>query len=192
MFVGIFKKIFRVLKEGIKVFMEAWPILFGKESKNMTSAQKGDAIIKILGGSVVALCGIGIDALLESLGYIPEWARGAVATLLSGLASALMFYALDKADLFNVKADQRNQRIDEIFIERIKEVEENTLGFKEIATKAYKEQVIQFDSIMENLKNSISIGNILDVDKRLVELANVLGIPMRLEDYKYKPKNIGF
>ena len=194
MFVGIFKKIFRVLKEGIKAFMEAWPILFGKESKNMTAAQKGDAIIKILGGSAVALCGIGIDMLLDKLAFIPEELRGVVTTLLSGLASTLMFYALDKADLFNVKADQRNQRIDEIYIERIKDTTENTQGFEEIATKAYKEQVIQFESMMENLRNSIAIGSMLEVNKTLVGLANFLGIPMEHtpEEYKYKPQKLCF
>ena len=192
MFVGIFKKIFRVLKEGIKVFMEAWPILFGKESKKMTAAQKGDAIIKILGGSAVALCGIGIDMLLEKLGFIPEWARGAIATLLSGLASALMFYALDKADLFNVKADRRNQRINEIFDERIRDIETNTRNFERIATEALRKQMIQYNTIMENLKNSIAIGNMSNVGNECIILAGFLGTELgytNLEEFDKRRKN---
>ena len=192
MFVGIFKKIFRVLKEGIKVFMEAWPILFGKESKNMTAAQKGDAIIKILGGSAVALCGIGIDMLLDKLGFIPEWLRGPVATLLSGLASALMFYALDKADLFNVKAEQRNQRIDEIFNERIKDIEENTHNFERTATETLRKQMNQFNTAMENLKNSIAKGNMSNVGNECIILAGFLGTELgytNLEEFDIKRKN---
>ncbi len=33
----------------------------------MTPAQKGDAIIKLIGGSVVAIAGIGIEALLAKI-----------------------------------------------------------------------------------------------------------------------------
>ena len=192
MFVGIFKKIFRVLKEGIKVFMEAWPILFGKESKNMTSAQKGDAIIKILGGSAVALCGIGIDMLLDKLSFIPEWLRGPIATLLTGLASALMFYALDKADLFNVKADRRNQRINEIFDERIKDIETNTRNFERAATEALRKQMVQYNNIMENLKNSIATGNMSKIGNECIILAGFLGTELgytNLEEFDKKRKN---
>ena len=64
MFVGVFKKILRVIKEGVKIGMQAYSTLFGEESKNKSAAEKGDAIVKLLGGSVVALCGIGINALL--------------------------------------------------------------------------------------------------------------------------------
>ena len=54
--------------------MQVYPILFGKESKQMTKAQKGDAIVKILGGSVVSLCGIGIEMLLKQGRFPPKLA----------------------------------------------------------------------------------------------------------------------
>ena len=195
MFVGIFKKIFRLLKEGVKIFMEAWPVLFGKESKNKTAAQKGDAIVKILGGSAVALCGIGIDMLLEKLSFIPEWLRGAVSTLLTGLASALMFYALDKADLFNVKADQRNKRIDEIFDERINDIKEKTRNFEEAATETLKEQVIQFNSLMSGLKSNLTKGEMLAVDNELLGLSRYLGFEVgyaNLEDFNKKRNDLNW
>lgn len=195
MFVGIFKKIFRLLKEGVKIFMEAWPVLFGKESKNMTSAQKGDAIVKILGGSAVALCGIGIDMLLEKLGFIPDELRGVISTMLTGLASALMFYALDKADLFNVKADQRNKRIDEIFDERINDIKEKTRNFEEAATETLKEQVIQFNSLMNGLKSNLTKGEMLAVDNDLLGLSRFLGFELGYtshEDFKEKQNNLNW
>lgn len=39
----------------------------------MTTAQKGDAIVKLLGGSVIAICGIGIEALLNKIGVTEPW-----------------------------------------------------------------------------------------------------------------------
>ena len=184
MFVSILKKIFRLLKEGIKVFMEVWPILFGKESKHMTKAQKGDAIVKILGGSVVSLCGIGIEMLLDKVGCLPDWLRGAVSTLLSGLASALMFYALDKADLFNVKANLRNQRIDEIFSERIKSIERNTHEFDSVATEALKNQIIEFNTLMSSLKSSLSSNDLSNINSHLLELSQFLGLNLGYTNQK--------
>jgi len=206
MFVGMFKKLFRVLKEGVKIFMEAWPVLFGKESKNMTTAQKGDAIVKILGGSAVALCGIGIDMLMDRLllGFIElfpglkdfaELIRCPISTLLTGTASALMFYALDRADLFNVKKDQRNQRIDEIFNERIKDIEESTRNFEAAAAETLKEQVIQFNTLMSSIKNNLTKGDMLAVDNDLLGLSRFLGFQLGYtshEDFKEKQNNLNW
>ena len=143
MFVGIFKKILRVLKEGIKIGMQAYSVLFGAESKNKTANEKGDAIVKLLGGSVVALCGIGINTLLEKLPMLNEEGREVISTLLSGLASIILFYALDKADLFNVKKDKREKRLDEVFNLRIEEIKENTVSFEKAASDAIKNSYIK-------------------------------------------------
>lgn len=143
MFVGIFKKILRVLKEGVKIGMQAYSVLFGSESKNITANEKGDAIVKLLGGSVVALCGIGINTLLEKLPMLNEEGREVISTLLSGLASIFLFYALDKADLFNVKKDKREKRLDEVFNMRIEEIKENTFSFEKAASDAIKNSYIK-------------------------------------------------
>ena len=175
MFVGIFKQVFRLIKEGIKVFVKAWPVLFGKESKQMTPAQKGDAIVKILGGCAVSLCGIGINMLLEKCG-VPEWLNGPLSVLLSGLASALLFYALDKADLFNVKTEQRHQRIDEIFNERIKDMKENVREFKNVTAEVIQKQTAQFNTLIDNIKNNLATANMSAVNDNLLALAQSLGI----------------
>lgn len=91
----------------------------GENANKSTPAEKGDAILKIFGASAAAFCGIWIDSMLEKLPVIPESLRGSISTLLSGLASMLVFYLLDKADVFNVKAEKRNTRIKELFDERI-------------------------------------------------------------------------
>ena len=179
MFVGIFKKIFKVLKEGTKIFVQAWPVLFGEQSKTMTIAQKGDAILKLVGGSVCALCGIGIDMMLEKLQFIPEDFRSVFSVLLSGLASVLVFYALDKADLFNVKKERREQRIKEIFEERVKDIKEATNNFEITVLDKIRKQKLEFDSIMNQLSYAISINNTKVLNEALIKQANLFGI--RLE-----------
>ena len=152
MFVGVFKKILRVIKEGVKIGMQAYSTLFGEESKNKTAAEKGDAIVKLLGGSVVALCGIGINALLEKLPMLNEEGREVISTLLSGLASILLFYALDKADLFNVKKDKREQRLNEVFEMRIAEIKENTSSFENAACEAIKNSYLKSREILTQIR----------------------------------------
>ena len=152
MFVGVFKKILRVLKEGVKIGMQAYSTLFGEESKNKTAAEKGDAIVKLLGGSVVALCGIGINALLEKMPMLNEEGREVISTLLSGLASILLFYALDKADLFNVKKDKREQRLNEVFEMRIAEIKENTSSFENAACEAIKNSYLKSREILTQIR----------------------------------------
>lgn len=152
MFVGVFKKILRVIKEGVKIGMQAYSTLFGEESKNKIAAEKGDAIVKLLGGSVVALCGIGINALLEKLPMLNEEGREVISTLLSGLASILLFYALDKADLFNVKKDKREQRLNEVFEMRIAEIKENTSSFEDAACEAIKNSYLKSREILTQIR----------------------------------------
>ena len=152
MFVGVFKKILRVIKEGVKIGMQAYSTLFGEESKNKTAAEKGDAIVKLLGGSVVALCGIGINTLLEKLPMLNEDVREVIFTLLSGLASILLFYALDKADLFNVKKDKREQRLNEVFEMRIAEIKENTSSFENAACEAIKNSYLKSREILTQIR----------------------------------------
>lgn len=181
MFVGVFKKIFKVLKEGVKVFVQAWPVLFGEQSKTMTAAQKGDAILKLIGGSVVALCGIGIEMLLEKAQFIPEDFRGIVSTLLSGLASILVFYALDKADLFNVKAERRQQRIKEVFDERIKDIREATASLEDAVAETLKKQTTELMDIMHQMTNAIGTDDYETANKALVRQAKLLNIQLGYE-----------
>ena len=191
MFVGIFKKIFKVLKEGIKVFVQAWPILFGEQSKTMTASQKGDAILKLLGGSVVALCGIGIDMMLEKIQFIPDDFRSVFSVLLTGLTSVLVFYALDKADLFNVKKERRQARVKEVFEERIKEIKEATSKFNETVAETIKKQKIEFAEITKQLSDAISDHDYNAINKAFEKQAAFLGIQLDEVNLKDR-KNINW
>ena len=56
MFVGIFKHAFRIIKEGIKIMMQSYSVLFGENANKSTPAEKGDAILKIFGVFGLILC----------------------------------------------------------------------------------------------------------------------------------------
>lgn len=141
MFVGLFKQILKVAKEGVKIVMQVGPVLFGDRAKTMTAKEKGDAIMKIIGGSIVAMCGIAIDTM--TLGKIPEDMQGVVKAFLTGLSGVIVFYAIDKADLFSVKAERRHQRIEEVFDLRIKDIKEKTAALTESVTASLMEHSLR-------------------------------------------------
>lgn len=171
LFVGVFKQILKLLKEGIRIFTQSGKILFGKESANMSSAEKGDAIIKLIGGSVIAMCGIGIEALLNKIGIMEPWSV-VLSTMLSGIASALFMFLLDKMDLFSVKDEKRAARIDEIFKERINDLREAKKAFDNDAMEKMRQQRIVFD----NLRDGLNSKDINVVNSSLYKLANFFNI----------------
>ena len=134
LFVGIFRSIFKLIKEGIRIFIQAAKILWGKNSSKMTKAEKGDAIVKLIGASVASLAGIGIDFLLGQIGT-PQILRVPLATMLSGIVAALFMYLLDKADLFSVKAERRAARVKEVFDARIADMKADTAKFSAATTE---------------------------------------------------------
>ena len=177
LFVGIFKQILKVVKEGIKVFVQAGKVLFGKQASQMTAAQKGDAIIKILGGSVIAICGIGIEALLNKIGVTEPWSV-ILSTMLSGIASTMFMLLLDKIDLFSVKAEKRRMRIEEIFDERINDIKEAEKTFDTAAIETMRTHKVQFASIRNGIQNAIDNNNIVDINTKLFELASFMSVDL--------------
>lgn len=189
MFVGVFKKAFRIVKECIKIFVQSYSVLFGSASNNSTPAEKGDAILKIFGASATALCGIWIDSMLENLRFIPENFRGLVSTLLSGVASILIFYLLDKADLFNAKAERRNQRIKEIFDERVKDIRDATSAMDESVTAALKTHAMQSRDILTRFSEAFAAGNFESANKESMAYATFMNIELEyasVDEFKTK------
>jgi hypothetical protein len=174
MFVGVFKQVLRVLKEGVKIGMQAFSVLFGKESKEMTAGEKGDAIIKILGSSVVALCGIGINTLLEKVPILDDDGRNVVSTILTGLASILLFYVLDKADLFNVKKDKREQRLNEVFEMRIKDINENTNILEKTVADSIRRSYILSQDMLKEIRNLSKTDNYKGLNRILQQYHDMM------------------
>ncbi|MGJ3532595.1 hypothetical protein ACR9IN_03210 [Citrobacter portucalensis] len=109
-FVGVFKKIARVVKEGVKILMQIAPIL---RDEKKSPAQKGDAILNLIAGSVTMFAGIAIESWFSGMG-MGEPLSIIVASFLSAVLTALTMYALDKMDLFNINKGLRAQRVSEI------------------------------------------------------------------------------
>lgn len=174
MFVGVFKQVLRVLKEGVKVAMQAFSVLFGKDSKEMTASEKGDAIVKILGSSVVALCGIGINTLLEKVPFLDDDGRNVVSTILTGLASILLFYVLDKADLFNVKKDKREQRLNEVFEMRIKEIKENTKVLETSVADSIRTSYLLSQDMLKEIKELSNTDNYKELNRILQQYHDLM------------------
>lgn len=175
LFVGVFKQILKVIKEGIKIFIQSAKILFGKEASNMSAAEKGDAIIKLIGGSVIAIAGIGVEALINKIGIGEPWSI-VLATMLSGIASALFMYLLDKADIFSVKAEKRRNRIIEIFDERINDINEASAQLDEYAIERLKNQREEFENIRDSIDDGFKADSIDKINSGLYKMAKFMGV----------------
>lgn len=178
LFVGIFKNVLKILKEGIRIFVQSAKVLFGSESSNMSSAQKGDAIIKIVGGGVIAISGVLIDTLLSKVMHLPESISVVLSTMLSGIASCLFMYLLDKADLFSVKAENRRNRIIEIYEERINDIELAKSRFDMITIETLKKQKLDFETITEGINTGIAKNDINKINEGLYKMADFMKVEL--------------
>lgn len=183
LFVGMLKQVLKILKEGVKILVGSVQILFGKNAKAMSPAQKGDAIIKLIGGSVIAISGVALESLLNKIGIGDPWSV-VLSTMLSGIASALFMYILNKADLFSTKAERRYERVKEIFDERIKDVQEATELFDRVALETMKEQRLQFESIQEEINTGLESNDIASINTGLYKLADFMKVDLPYSNTK--------
>lgn len=183
LFVGMLKQVLKILKEGVKILVGSVQILFGKNAKAMSPAQKGDAIIKLIGGSVIAISGVALESLLNKIGIGDPWSV-VLSTMLSGIASALFMYILNKADLFSTKAERRYERVKEIFDERIKDVQEATELFDRVALEIMKEQRLQFESIQEEINTGLESNDIDSINTGLYKLADFMKVDLPYSNTK--------
>lgn len=183
LFVGMLKQVLKILKEGVKIIVGSVQILFGKNAKAMSPAQKGDAIIKLIGGSVIAISGVALESLLNKIGIGEPWSV-VLSTILSGIASALFMYILNKADLFSTKAEKRYERVKEIFDERIKDVQEATELFDRVALETMKEQRLQFESIQEEINTGLESNDIDSINTGLYKLADFMKVDLPYSNTK--------
>ena len=181
LFVGMFRSVLKVIKEGIRIFIQASKILWGKNAAKMTPAEKGDAIIKLIGVSVASIAGIGVDALLSNIGT-PKMLRVPLATMLSGIVSAVFMYLLDKADLFGVKSDKRYARVKEIFEARIADMKADTAKFEAAVTERLRTSWVEYVHLNQCVNDAINRRDIRQVDSFLVQLAGYFKVSLPYND----------
>ena len=177
LFVGVFKQIFKVAKEGIKILIQSGKVLFGENSKNLSTAEKGDAIVKILGGSAMAIVGIGVEFLLNKIGIGEPWSV-ILASLLSGIAGALLMYALDQIDLFSVKSERRRNRIYEIFDARINDTKAAAEHLDFVAIETLRRQRIGFENISNVIEVGVENDNIATINKGFYQMAEFFRVEL--------------
>lgn len=176
LFVGIFKKALKVIKECFKLFVESAKVLFGKDSKNMTPAQKGDAIIKIVGTSVIAIAGLALETFISN--YVPEPFSNIISIILTGISSVLFMYLVDRVDIFGVKVEQRHSRILEIFNERIADIEDAKSSYNVVAIETLRQQRTQFAQIEDKIQQGLISNNIDSINLGLYKLADFFKVDL--------------
>ena len=181
LFVGIFRSVFKLIKEGIRIFVQAAKILWGKGAANRSPAEKGDAIVKLIGASVASLAGIGIDAMLSSIGA-PKPLRVPLATMLSGIASALFMYLLDKADLFSVKAERRYQRIKEVFDARVADMKQDAAKFDSAITERLRNDMLEFAYLKQSVNKAAENHDVKLLDGVLTQMASFFAVKLPYSD----------
>lgn len=181
LFLGMFKSVLKLLKEGVRIFVQAAKILWGKDSAKMTSAQKGDAIVKLIGGSVAALAGIGIDALLNSAGIPDTWSVP-LSTMLSGIVSAVFMCLLDKADLFNVRDERRNARLKEVFDARVADIRADAANFSSEVNRRLIADRCKYMELDGAVNAALDSRDIHAVDKALSGMADFFKVTLPYED----------
>jgi uncharacterized protein YdcH (DUF465 family) len=167
--------VLKLIKEGVRVFVQAGKILFGKDAKKMSPAEKGDALVKLIGSSVIAICGIGLETLMNKIGIMEPWSI-ILSTTISGIASALFLYLMDQLDLFSVKAEKRYARIKEIFDERINDIKNARETFNNAALETMRQQRLSFDGIIGEIKTAIDSDNINGINCGLYKMADLLKV----------------
>lgn len=170
LFVGVFKQILKVAKEGVKVAVESCKILFGEGSANMSNAEKGDAILKLFAGTITTLFGVLMETALNNIGIGEPWSVS-LSVILSGFASAFVMYGLNKADLFNVKAEKRKARLKEVFEQRIKDIREAKEQMTEIVLLKMQEQRLEMEQLTNDIYSALDLGNMDSLNLSLDAMA---------------------
>ena len=147
-FTGIFKKFLSIIMSGISTIIESVKVCFNKD---MSPAQKGDAITKLLVALMVNVIGnFALDALFPGSTLLSE----IFSPIISAVLSAVAIYFFDKLDLFNLNRELRRQRIEEIFALRKQKLQEASQQFDIIVSEKLKQQRIAMEKIRQTLNDS--------------------------------------
>ncbi len=177
MFVGLLKKALKIISEGFNAIVQAVKIMTGEGSK----AQKADAITKLLATTVTTYVVFALEvSILPTIGKMPfgDILTDVASIVLSGVASTLVVWLIDKADLFSVKPEKRMLRIKEIFESRIEQLKKNTDAYETTAIEHMAKQKIQFTAITERMTQAIK--NNEPVSDSVLDVADFMQIDLKV------------
>ena len=171
LFFGMIKTMLQIVKEGIGIAISAIKIL---SSKEMSKAEKGDAVVKLVGGALIGILG---NVLVDKLNLPEPW-QTIVGAIISGCGVLFFMILLDKIDIFSVKAEKRRDRILEIFEQRINDIKEASEHLDEYTIEILKSQREKFEDIKNSIKYAISENNIDTINNEMYEMAKFLGVDL--------------
>lgn len=175
LFFGMLKTFLQIIKDGIGIAISAVKIL---SSKEISTAEKGDAVVKLVGGALIGILG---DVLVDKLN-IPEPWETIVSALISGCGVLFFMILLDKIDIFSVKSERRRNRIIEIFNERIKDIERAKEQVDVFALETLKQQRENFEVINDEMQEGIKNNNIDIINAGLYKMAKYFKIELPYSD----------
>ena len=171
LFFGMIKTMLQIVKEGIGIAISAIKIL---SSKEISKAEKGDAVVKLVGGALIGILG---NILVDKLNLPEPW-QTIVGAIISGCGVLFFMILMDKIDIFSVKAEKRRDRIREIFEQRINDIKEASEHLDEYTIEVLKSQRKKFDDIKNSIKYAISENNIDRINNEMYEMARFLGVDL--------------
>ena len=185
---GMFKSIMKIISEGFSALMGAMDIIRRPESE-MSQSQKADAIVKLFAATVISFAVFYFEKTI--LPFLPEgFIRDIALTTLSGIASTIVVYLLDKIDIFSAKAELRSKRVKEVFDFRIQQIKMNTDAYSAESITKLAEDKLRFKSIAEQM--SRSIDNNADVNPSIYALSDQFKINLDIKstnDFLYLLEN---
>lgn len=179
LFTGAFRNFLKLCKEGVRMLSSSWKIIKGEKGKTMSSAEKKQAIARIVGAGVIAVAGIAFEEWLNATfpGLGREWSV-IISTIMSGVGATLFFYFLNKADLFSVKAERRHARLEEIFNERIKEIETTAADMNTTALETMRQQREEFENVCDGIEEGLANDDIDKISAGWYRMADFLHVDL--------------
>jgi len=179
-FIGLLKKILKVISEGFTSIIEAIKIMM-KPSEMMSMAQKADAITKLLATTVVTFLGAYFEeSVLSFMNGTPvEFLKDVIMIMLTGIASTVLVWIIDQVDLFSLKIEKRSARVKEVFALRIENIKNNTDIFEKSSLEVLSKQKLQFKKITESLNEAIEKN--LDLNDSIYQMADFMQIDLNIK-----------
>lgn len=179
-FVGLLKKVLQVIMEGFTAIVESIKIMM-KPADEISPAQKADAIMKLLATTAITFLGAYFEESI--LGFMTgtpvEFLKDAIMVILTGIASTVVVWLIEQADLFSVKDEKRMMRIKEIFELRVETIKKNTDIFESASLETLAKQKLQFKRLSENM--SKAIDNNLNVNNSIYQMADFMQIDLKVK-----------
>lgn len=174
---GIFKNVLKILSEGFSAIISSVKILCS-DSEEMSAAQKGDAIVKLLASTISTFVVFYFSETITKL--IPDPFDEVVVAIASGIASTLVVYLIDKIDLFSLKDERRSELVAEIFKERIEQIKKNTDAFNAASVEILAKQKLAFNKLYQDFESGIN--NDFDVVNDVNKIADFMNIDVKVKD----------